>query len=163
MHRLLCVFCRNLEGQVCMASFVMRAPTVSYDLKAKALEIREKYGPAIGWPELLRILQDRDCVPFHCEVEFDADPLLPGEFGHLARRGVGHEDGYTIYIHPVYQFQLSEVPYLVLHQVALVSSGNSASPEQAERFGATVLGITQDEYYNTLCELAAQVGGDDLC
>src|SRR6185503_16845032 len=49
---------------------------------SKGLEIREKYGPRIGWAELQRILQDRSCVRYPCEIAFDATPLEPGEFAH---------------------------------------------------------------------------------
>ena len=31
---------------------------------AKGAELREKYGPQIGWKELLRILNDRACVRY---------------------------------------------------------------------------------------------------
>ena len=53
--------------------------------------------------------------------------------------------------------QLEQVPGLVLYQLVLVNYGEFASAEDAETFGAAVLGITRDEYYQTLCELADQL------
>src|SRR5438046_704921 len=49
---------------------------------AKGTEIREHYGPHIGWRELVRILGDRSVVRYPCEIVFDAALLLPGEFAH---------------------------------------------------------------------------------
>ena len=45
---------------------------------AKGAEIREKYGPHIAWHALQRILSDRTCVRYPCEIVFDAGALLQG-------------------------------------------------------------------------------------
>ena len=49
------------------------------------------------------------------------------------------------------------MPALVLYQLVLVNYGEFASAEDAETFGAAVLGISRDEYYQTLCEMADQL------
>ena len=127
----------------------------------KGAEVRAKFGPVIGWAELLQILEDRDAVRYPCEIAFDAEPLQPGELAHPVAKGETPEEGYTIYVHPVYKLQFREIPYLVLYQLVLVNYGDFASAEDAETFGAAVLGLPKDEYYNTLCELANQVGGGE--
>ena len=126
---------------------------------AKGAEIRAKFGPSIGWRELLLILEDRESVRYPCEIAFDADQLQPGEFAHPLPRGDSPEDGFTIHVHPVFKLQLREIPLLVLYQLVLVNYGDFASSDDAETFGAAVLGISKDEYYNALCELAEQIGG----
>jgi hypothetical protein len=125
----------------------------------KGTEIFEKYGPAIGWKQLLQILEDRACVRYPCEVVFDATGLGPGEFAHPVPKGENPEAGFTIHVHPCFMMQLSDVPYLVLYQLVLVNYGEFASPEDAEAFGASALGLAKDDYYHTLCELADQLGG----
>ena len=129
---------------------------------SKADEIRAKYGPHIGWSELLQILEDRACVRYPCEVVFDAGPLHEGEFGHPVAKGDRPEDGFTLYIHPFFATQLPRVPWLVLYQLVLVNYGNFASPEDAETFGAHALGISNDEYYNKLCEMADEIASPDV-
>lgn len=132
------------------------------ELAAKARAIHEKYGPEIGWNELQRLLQDRDCTPFPCEIRFDAGPLLPGEFGHPIPKGTTRDQGYIIYLHPLYATQLARVPYLVLHQLVLINYGDSATADDAETFGSLALGLSKEEYYRALCELSSQIGGDEL-
>jgi hypothetical protein len=132
------------------------------ELAAKAGEIRQKYGPEIGWNELQRLLEDRQCAPFPCEIRFDAEPLLPGEFGHAVPKGATKEQGFIIYLHPLYAKQLARVPYLVLHQLVLVNYGESATPDDAETFGSLALGLSKEEYYRALCDLSTQIGGDEL-
>jgi hypothetical protein len=127
---------------------------------AKGREIREKYGPAIGWEELLRLMEDRACVRYPCVIVFDSDPLEPGECAHPMPKGDRPEDGFALYVHPFFLAQLSQVPALALYQLVSVNYGVFASADDAEAFGASVLGLTKDEYYRTLCELADQLGGE---
>jgi hypothetical protein len=126
---------------------------------AKGREIRAKYGPHIGWKELLRILEDRACCRYPCEVVFDAGPLQAGEFAFPVAKGVRPEDGFQMHVHPFFMTQLERVPGLVLYQLVLVNYGEFASADDAETFGASALGISRDEYYTTICELAGQIGG----
>ena len=128
----------------------------------KGDEIREMYGPEIGWEELLKILLDRSCVRYPCEIRFEAEPLLPGEFAHPITKGDRPEDGFTLYVHPTYASQLSEVPYLALYQLVLVNYGEFASPEDAETFGSHALGLDREGYYEALCRLADQLPGKPI-
>ena len=121
---------------------------------AKGDEIRDKYGPAIGWNELLRILEDRQCVRYPCEVVFDQKLLQPGEFAHPVPKGAQPEDGFAIHVHPFFMTDLQRVPWLVLYQLVLVNYGPFASPDDAETFGAHALGLAKDCYYQALCEMA---------
>ncbi len=128
---------------------------------SKADEIRAKYGPHIGWNELLQILADRTCVRYPCEIVFEAGPLKGDEFAHPMPKGERPEDGFTMFVHPLFMTQLSQVPWLVLYQLVLVNYGDFASPNDAETFGATVLGLSKDEYYRALCDLVDALGNLD--
>src|ERR1043166_6894641 len=101
---------------------------------AKGAEIFEKYGPHIGWKELLRILEDRTCVPYPCQVLPAPTPLPPsdGERGptldtrHSTLSPDHPDDGFTIFVHPYYMTQLDRVPHLVLYQLVAVNYGEFA-------------------------------------
>ena len=126
---------------------------------SKGLEIREKYGPRIGWAELQQILQDRSCVRYPCEIAFDTTPLKPGEFAHPVAKGDRPEAGFTIFVHPLFMMRLDDVPRLVLYQLVLANYGDFACADDAETFGANVLGLSKDDYYRALCKMADEVGG----
>ena len=126
---------------------------------ARGREIHGKYGPHIGWPELRQILEDRACVRYPCEIVFDAGPLELGEFAHPVAKGERPEDGFAMHVHPFFMTRLERVPGLVLYQLVLVNYGEFASADDAETFGAAALGISRDEYYATLCEMADESGG----
>lgn len=125
----------------------------------KGAELCEKYGPHIRWKELLRILEDRACVRYPCEIVFDATPLEPGEVAHPIPKGERLADGFAMHVHPFFMTQLERVPFLVLYQLVAVNYGEFASADDAETFGAAALGLTKEEYYLTLCELADQIAG----
>ena len=125
---------------------------------AKGAEIFEKYGPQIGWPELQAILKDRSCVRYPCELVFDNARLNAGEFAYPEPKGEMPEEGFTLFVHPVYMTQLGLVPYLALYQLVAVNYGDFASPDDAETFAAHVLGLPREEYYEILCGLADQLG-----
>lgn len=137
--------------------------SLSAHVAIKGAEIAVKYGPHIGWKELPLILQDRAFVRYPCEIVFDSTQLQPGEFAHPVPKGGKPEDGFAIHVHPVFMTQLQRVAWLVLYQLVLVNYGEFASPADAEIFGAAALGVSQDEYYVALCELADQLGCEQSC
>ena|ERR1041385_501814 len=133
--------------------------SLSAHVAEKGLQVHEKYGPTIGWSELQQLLEDRSVTRYPCEIVFDTAGLLDGEFAHPGPNSEDPEDGFKIHVHPLFMVQLDDVPLLVLYQLVLVNYGEFASPEDAEIFGANALGITKDEYYDQICELADQLVG----
>ena len=126
----------------------------------KGAEIHAKYGPHIGWNELLAILADRSCVRYPCEIVFDSAGLEPGEFAHPTAKSDQPEAGFTIFVHPLLLLQADRVPSLVLYQLVLVNYGDFASADDAETFGANALGLSKDDYYHALCKVADEIAGD---
>src|SRR5262245_21461912 len=124
----------------------------------KAEEIRARYGPHVGSAELAAMLEDRSAVRYPCEIVYDATPLQEGEFAHPVPNGEDPEAGFKICVHPFFSTQPERVPYLVLYQLVLVNYGPFASADDAETFGSVALGITKEEYYQALCEMADQLG-----
>jgi len=128
-------------------------------VEGKGVEIFTHYGPQLGWSGLQRLLADRTQVRYPCEIVFDASGLQPGEFAHPEQKGANPEDGFTMFVHPLFMTQLDQVPALVLYQLVALNYGVFASSDDAETFGAAALGLTRDEYYDQLCEISDQLGG----
>src|SRR5688572_23520298 len=126
-------------------------------VEAKGIEVFLKYGPQIGWGELQRLLNDRAYVRYPCDIVFDGTPLLAGEFAYPMPKSARPEDGFTMYVHPLFLLELARVPALVLYHLVAVNYGAFASSDDAETFGAAALGLTRDEYYASLCTSADQL------
>jgi len=132
--------------------------SLSAHVAARGAEIFEKYGPRPGWNELLRLLEDRGCVRYPCTVAFDAGPLRAGECAWPKPKGHRPEDGFVICIHPVFMTQLDRAAHLALYQLVVVNYGEFATAEDAEIFGAAALGMSREQYYEGLCEMADLIG-----
>ena len=124
---------------------------------SKGAEMRDKYGPDIGWGQLLNILKDRTLVRYPCEVAFDAAGLLEGECAHAQPNGDQPDEGFTIFIHPFFAAQPPHAVRLALYQLVVVNYGPFASSDDAEALGSAALGISTEEYYDSLCQIADQL------
>ena len=133
--------------------------SLSSHVAEKGLQAREKYGPHIGWKELRQIMDDRTLVRYPCEILFETGALLEGEFAHPVPNSDDLQDGFKIYVHPLFMTQLEQVPFLVLYQLVLVNYGEFACADDAETFAASALGLDKEQYYQTVCGLADQLGG----
>ncbi|MGA2016484.1 MAG: hypothetical protein ABSH26_05975 [Opitutaceae bacterium] len=129
---------------------------------AKGAEIRAKYGPTIGWPQLQAILADPGCVRYPCELAFDAAPLLPDECAFPLPKGARPEDGFRLCVHPYFSVDPSRVPLVALYQLVAINYGAFASPADAEVFGSTALGLAREDYYAALCAMADEVSTSHL-
>lgn len=123
----------------------------------KGAEMREKYGPELGWGALQKILNDRALVRYPCEIVFEADALAQGECAHAQGKGDDPSEGFTIFVHPKFAAQPPDAVAVALYQLVVVNYGPFASADDAEALGAAALGISRDEYYERLCKLADRV------
>lgn len=135
--------------------------SLSAHVAAKGFDVHEKYGPHVGWNELLRILDDKTCCRYPCKVAFDAGLLQPGEAAYPVPLGQAPEEGFIMHVHPHFMRRLDQVPYLVLYQLVVVNYGEFASPEDAEVFASSALRLPRDEYYQALCAMVDEIGGGD--
>lgn len=124
----------------------------------KAIALQEKYGHFIDYEMVLKILQDKDFVRYPTRLEFNSEPIDKGFFAVVD--AISDEDpsqGYVISIHEHFKKRLGDVPAIVLYQLVAINYGVIATNEEAEIFGATALGLKQEEYYQLLCSLADQI------
>ncbi len=124
---------------------------------AKGEDLRAKYGPILDWDKLHQLLQDRACVRYPTEILFDAAPLMPGEIGYAFQKKKNPEEGFTIFVHPCFSSNFQDAFYVILYQIVVVNYGPFANSDDAEAFGSSALGITQEAYYQRLCNLAQEV------
>lgn len=125
----------------------------------KGLEIREKYGPEIDDIVLLDILSDDEFIRFPTRVEFNTSRVDEGLFAVADPIEDSPQRGYIIYVHEFFKDKTEFLPALVLYHLVTVNYGDFASHEDAEIFGATVLGMDKEDYYQLLCNLTDMIPG----
>jgi hypothetical protein len=119
----------------------------------KAMSARLAYGLYIDTDAILKMLDDRAVVRYPTTVLFDASPLQPQEFAYPKPIGFHAGDGYALCIHPHFRGQREIWPLLIAYHIPVINYGAVVDAAGAELYGATLLGLEVDAYYQALCEL----------
>ncbi len=120
----------------------------------KATAARFKYGLYIDTDAVLKMLDDETVVRYPTTIVFDASPLQPHEFAYPQPIGFHASDGYALCIHPYFRRQRELWPLLIAYHVPVINYGSIVETPEAELYGATLLGMEVEAYYQALCELA---------
>jgi hypothetical protein len=125
----------------------------------KARNAHLKFGFSIDASAIMRIIDSRDVVRYPMGIRFDAGPLLPGEFACLEALGEHPSQGFCLFVNPFFQNRPDSLPLIVAYYIPSVNYGDIVSSEEAELFGATLLEMDVEEYYQALCELSDTMPG----
>lgn len=120
---------------------------------------RLSHGMYIDAETILRMLDDRAVVRYPVEVRFDAEPLEPGEFAMPIAVGDHPSAGYCLFMHPCFEQQPEVWPLLIAYHIPSINYGDIVTHDEAEHFGATLIGLDAEAYYGALCELADSIPG----
>lgn len=121
-------------------------------LLARALEARQRYGPAIDADAVLAMLNDRRHVRHPTALCFDDEPLAPGEFAWP----VPHEatGGYRLHVHPALERRRELWPAVVAYYLPLINYGPIVDHDDCLCYGAALLDLSPAEFEGTLRGLA---------
>ncbi len=128
-------------------------------LGEKAMNARLAYGMYIDAETILKMLDDTTFVRYPVRIRFDAEHLEPGEFAIPIALGDHPSAGFCLFIHPYFEHQPEAWPLLIAYHIPTINYGEIVSHEDAEHFGATLVGLDVDTYYQALCELADSIPG----
>lgn len=129
----------------------------AHHVTEKALALREKYGHFLDENALQEILNDRDFVRYPTCVEFNSSKIEPGFFAVVEPVAGGPTNEHIIYLHEYFRSRPGDIAGALLYQLVMVNYGDIATRQEAELFGATAMGMEQEDYYQLLCRLADQI------
>jgi hypothetical protein len=119
---------------------------------------RQRHTPFSSIESVRPLLADRDVVRYPVEIVFDATPLEPGEFACTELIASLPADGFRLYLHPHFEGHASALPILIAYHLPSINYGPIVTADHAEMFGATLLGMDRETYYQRVCALADSVG-----
>lgn len=115
---------------------------------------RRKYGPGVDAAAVLRLLDDREFVRYPVGVRFATDGLQKGEIAHAEPLGDHPKQGFCLFVHPGLESRREDWAAVIAYHIPPVNYGDIAEPEDCEAFGAALLGVDVESYYQRLCEIA---------
>ena len=122
-----------------------------------AQEARERYGGVVDAAAMQRMLQDELVVRYPTTLCFDAEALEPGEFAFPQPLGQHPSDGFRLCVHPYFEQRPDALPLLIAYHLVRINYGEIAGSREAESFGAALLGLGVEEYYQAVCALADEL------
>jgi hypothetical protein len=127
-------------------------------LIAQAVVAHQKHGPLTA-DKLDAFLHDPDCLRHPVRLVFEFGEMAMHQFAQpdMDWRNT-EQDGRVLYVRPLLRNQPDLLPLVVAYMVPLINYGDIISDEHCLLFGATLLGMMEDEYYQRLCALADMAG-----
>jgi hypothetical protein len=116
-----------------------------------------KLGGPLTPENLEQFLGDQDCLRCPTRIAYSSEGLEPHQFAEpimSAENGVRH---CALHVHPRYADQAEALPYFVAYMAAAINYGGAASAELCERYGAALLGLTVDVFYERVCAFAGDL------
>lgn len=129
-------------------------------LVAQAIVAHQKYGP-ITADKLDALLHDPDCLRHPVRLVFEFGEMAPHQFAQpdVDWRNT-EQDGRVLYLRPLLRARPDLLPLAVAYMIPVINYGDIISDEHCLRYGATLLGMMEGEYYEKLESLADAVGAE---
>jgi len=129
-------------------------------LLAQAVVAHQKHGP-ITFDKLNALLHDPDCLRYPVRLVY--------EFGEMAMHQFAQPDidyrnpeqaGRVLYLRPMLRDHPDKVVLAVAYMIPLINYGQVIGDEHCLAYGATLLGMLENEFYREICALADLVGAE---
>jgi hypothetical protein len=129
-------------------------------LRAQAIVAHHKYGPLAG-DDLERFLQDPECLRYPVRLVFEFGEMAMHQFAQpdIDWRNT-EKDGRVLYVRPVLRQHPEFLPLAVAYMAPSINYGEIITDRHSLLYGATLLGMMEEEYYQKLCAVSDFVGAE---
>lgn len=131
-------------------------------LLAQAQVAHARHAP-VGGATLDALLRDRDCVRHAVRLEYDFGGMAVHQFAHAEpdrRDPCG--SGVVLFLRPQLRGRPDLIILAVAYMIPVINYGESVvNDAHCVLYGATLLGMTEDEFYQSVCGLAEFVGAEE--
>jgi hypothetical protein len=125
---------------------------------AQAVVAHHHHAP-LSPDKVAALLRDPVCVRYRARILFEFGDMAAHQFVHPGPRPErpGNDD-MVLFVHPALADHTECLPAAVAYAIPQINYGGPVTDEHCLLYGATLLGITTDEYYAALCAIADLVG-----
>ena len=129
-------------------------------LVAQAIVAHQKHGPLTA-DKIDALLHDPDCLRHPVRLVFEFGEMAMHQFAQpdIDWRNT-EQDGRVLYVRPLLLSRPDLLPLAVAYMIPLINYGDIISDEHCLLYGAALLGMMEEEFYQQLCVLADVVGAE---
>jgi hypothetical protein len=127
---------------------------------AQAIVAHHKHGP-LTFAGLDALLTDLECLRHPTRLVFEFGEMASHQFAEPAVDQRDREqDGRVLYLRPLLRGHPDLVVLAVAYMIPVINYGDVVTDEHCLRYGATVLGMMEEEFYEAICQMAELVGAE---
>lgn len=115
---------------------------------------KAKLGGDLCKENLDRFLTDPDCLRYPTALKFSAEGIDANLFAEPFFDKSGDLQTCRLHVHPRFESKQDLLPLFVAYFAAVINYGQVVTPALCERYGAALLGIKEEAFYQRLCEAA---------
>jgi hypothetical protein len=129
-------------------------------LRAQAVAARRKYAP-LTFDRLDDLLRDPDCLRHPTRLVFEFGEMALHQFAQpdLDWRHSPQDDR-VLYLRPMLRDHPELVLLAVAYMIPVLNYGDIIADNHCLLYGATLLGLPEEEFYQRVCAVAEQAGAE---
>lgn len=129
-------------------------------LLAQAVVAHCRYGPDVS-QRLEALLRDPECVRYPTRLVFEFGEMGMHQFAQpdIDWRNTD-TDGRVLYVRPVLRDRPEQIALAAAYMIFVLNYGDLVNDTHCISYGATVLGLTEAEFYTRICHLAEECGAE---
>lgn len=133
-------------------------------LAAQAVVAHHKYSP-LGFEKLEAFLNDPECVRYPTRLVYEFGDMAPHQFAQPDidwRSSESSGPGRVLYLRPILAQPANRemILHAVAYMVPVINYGEVVTDALCLHYGATLLGLMEDEFYERICAVADTVGAE---
>ena len=129
-------------------------------IAAQAVVAHQKHGP-LTFAGLDALLTDPECLRHPTRLVFEFGEMAGHQFAEpdVDQRN-REQDGRVLYLRPRLRDRPDLAVLAVAYMIPLINYGDIITDEHCLRYGATLLGMMEEEFYAAVCQMADLVGAE---
>lgn len=129
-------------------------------LVAQAVVAHQKHN-GLSFENLDSLLTDPECLRYPTRLVFEFGEMAMHQFAQpdLDHRNPA-QDGRVLYVRPILRQYPDLVVLAVAYMIPVINYGSVVSDEHCLLYGATLLGMMAEEFYQKICHVADVVGAE---
>ena len=127
-------------------------------LLEQAVRAHQKHAP-LDLAKLDALLADTECVRYPTRIVYEVGEMAAHQF---AQPDVDYRipGGRVLYLHPNLRGRSEWVVWAVAYMLPALNYGEIIRDEHCLAYGATMLGLLENEFYHSICTLADAIGAE---